>query len=231
MGIPLNEFRHFEIPAAGYVACIADPCWEFETFSAKGQGKSASKHYDTMPTKDIIALRKPLGLDWMFAPDSVLFMWTTWSMLARGDAHAVMEGWGFEPKSGGSWHKITKHGKDCFAGGYILRDSCEPFLIGTRGSPERKVKNIRNGFRALRRGHSEKPDNLHRAIEKLYPRGPWLELFARQPFANRPGWTYWGNEAKGRIIRPEPPPIEIPPLLAQIGGLDAPTQLRNPRKG
>jgi N6-adenosine-specific RNA methylase IME4 len=38
--------------------------------------------------------------------------------------------------------------------------------------------------------HSEKPDEVYRRIERLYP-GPYLELFARKP---RDGWTVWGNE-------------------------------------
>lgn len=44
-----------------------------------------------------------------------------------------------------------------------------------------------------RGAHSEKPPDLHRALERLC-RGPRLELFAR---AARPGWTAWGNEAPG----------------------------------
>ena len=40
------------------------------------------------------------------------------------------------------------------------------------------------------REHSEKPDEVYRRIERLYP-GPYLELFARK---EREGWTTWGNE-------------------------------------
>jgi N6-adenosine-specific RNA methylase IME4 len=38
--------------------------------------------------------------------------------------------------------------------------------------------------------HSEKPEEVRRRIERLFP-GPYLELFARKPV---PGWTTWGNE-------------------------------------
>ena len=38
--------------------------------------------------------------------------------------------------------------------------------------------------------HCEKPEEVYRRIERLYP-GPRLELFARRP---RAGWTVWGNE-------------------------------------
>lgn len=183
-------------PFASYIAGIADPPWQFETFSESGQSKSASQHYETMPTPDIIALRERLNLDFIFAPNAILLLWTTWAMLARGDAHGVMGGWGFKTISGGVWFKETKHGKDGFGNGYMFRDSCEPFLIGTRGSPgvpPKGHRNWRNGFRAKLREHSRKPDYLHRAMEAMYPGGPYLELFSREP---RIGWDAWGNETE-----------------------------------
>lgn len=180
------------IPFASYVAAIADPPWAFETYSDAGQGKSASQHYDTMPTPDIIALRQSLNLDWIFAPNAALVMWTTWSMLARGDAHAVMAGWGFKMISGGCWLKATKNDRDAFGNGYMFRDSCEPYLVGVRGNPGLpKSRSWRNGFRAKKAEHSRKPDYLHRALEAMYPRGPFLEMFARE---RRVGWDAWGNE-------------------------------------
>jgi predicted DNA-binding transcriptional regulator AlpA len=46
---------------------------------------------------------------------------------------------------------------------------------------------------APRGAHSEKPDVLYEAVERMYPTLPKLELFCRgRP---RPGWTGWGNEA------------------------------------
>lgn len=183
------------IPHASYQIGLADPPWHWDSYSESGQGKSASQHYETMPTPDIIALREELQLDWIFDPNAALIMWTTWTMLARGDAHAVMKGWGFKPVSGGSWHKITKRSKDTFGNGYMFRDSCEPFLVGIRGTgpglPPRGQRNWRNGFRAVRQEHSRKPIYLHKAIEKMYPRGPRIEFFSRE---RRPGWDCWGKE-------------------------------------
>lgn len=201
-------------PFASYGAILCDPPWAFENYSSAGEAKSASQHYETMPTPDIIALREPLNLDWICAPDCILVMWSTWSMLARGDAHAVMAGWGFKCVSGGAWFKSTKHDKDSMGLGYIFRDSCEPFLVGTRGEPKRRVKNVRNGFRAKVSQHSAKPEYLHRALERMYP-GPYLELFAR---GRRPGWISWGLEVDGPVERParsEPP---APSLLDFVQG-------------
>lgn len=178
-------------PFLSYGCVLVDPPWQFDNYSEAGETKNASQKYDTMPTPDIIALFDHLNLEWICAPDCVLIMWTTWSMLARGDAHQVMHGWKFKPVSGGTWLKKTKHGKDGFGMGYIFRDSCEPFLIGTRGHPDRKAKNWRNGFQAKLGEHSEKPDYLHRAVEAMYPNVAKLELFARK---TRKNWTTWGNE-------------------------------------
>lgn len=208
------------IPFMSFTAVVCDPPWEFTTYSDAGQHKSASEHYDTMPTADIIGLREALNLDWIFAPDCVLLMWTTWNKLAEGDAHAVLKGWGFTPKAGGAWFKKTKNDHDAIGTGYMFRDSCEPFLVGTRGKiglP--KARNIRNGFSSKRAEHSRKPDYLHRALEAMYPGGPYLELFARE---TRPGWNAWGNETAkfngGPAAREPKAPVVpvIPPLLLAL---------------
>ena len=209
------------IPHKSYQVLLADPPWMLEMRSDNGYTKSAARHYPTMPTPHIIALKDQLGLDWVCAPDSVLMMWCTWPMLARGDCHEVMRAWGFLPITGGAWHKITPRGKDTFGNGYMFRDSCEPFLVGTRGqpgSPAKGAKNIRNGFRAIRRDHSEKPIYLHRAIERMFPRGPWLELFARE---RRKCWDAWGLEVDGKLADYKPPGTPAgqptPPILAYLG--------------
>jgi N6-adenosine-specific RNA methylase IME4 len=43
---------------------------------------------------------------------------------------------------------------------------------------------------APRGEHSEKPEEVRRRIERLFP-GPYLELYGRKLV---PGWTVWGNE-------------------------------------
>jgi N6-adenosine-specific RNA methylase IME4 len=44
---------------------------------------------------------------------------------------------------------------------------------------------------APRGRHSEKPEAFAKMIERLFPRTPKIELFARKA---RPGWEAWGNE-------------------------------------
>lgn len=198
-------------PLGSYNVVLVDFPWRHETYSEAGQAKSASRHYDTMTTDEIIALYAPLRLEWACDPHTVFVMWTTWALLAAGDAHRVMHAYGFKPITGGAWFKETKHGKDGFGLGYIFRDSCEPFLVGTRGDPGLPaVRNVRNGFRAKLGRHSEKPEYLHRALERMYPNGRYLELFAR---SRRDGWTCWGLEVDGPAERPAPAPMPPAPTL------------------
>ena len=42
-----------------YGIIYADPPWQFRTYSAKGQGRSAERHYLTMPKTEIQALPVP----------------------------------------------------------------------------------------------------------------------------------------------------------------------------
>jgi N6-adenosine-specific RNA methylase IME4 len=173
-------------PRGQYGVILADPPWQYEMRSDKGYGRSPDAHYGCLPLEAIKAMRD----DVVFAagPDCVLFMWAVYPMLPQ--ALELMDAWGFRFKTGGAWHKKTRHGKTAFGTGYILRSACEPFLIGTLGQPEIMSKSSRNIIEAEVREHSRKPDEAHVLIERTF-RGPYLEMFGRQ---RRPGWDVWGNQ-------------------------------------
>lgn len=187
----------------GVIYC--DPPWKYEMYSDKGEGKSPQQHYDCMALDELKAMRD----DILFSTDenAVMVMWTTFAFLDQ--ALELMKEWGFKYKTGGPWIKRTRHGKNAFATGYILRSSAELFLIGTVGQPNikdasKKTRNIiMQGDEpediekinsiivdSLAREHSRKPDEMIPLIESLFD-GPYLELFAR---TNRAGWECWGNE-------------------------------------
>ena len=71
----------------------------------------------------------------------------------------------------------------------------EHLLIATRGSclPDQLTPQI-DSVLELKRGnrHSEKPKQFRAVIERLYPRGRKLELFAR---TRTKGWSAWGDDA------------------------------------
>lgn len=184
-----------------------DPPWKYEMYSPDGEGKSPQIHYDCMALDEMKDMRD----DVLFATDddAVMVMWTTFAFLDQ--AMELMSHWGFKYKTGGPWIKRTRHGKQSFGTGYVLRSSAELFLIGTVGKPKLKPasKNTRNiiiegdfdeDIKQIHsiivdqkaREHSRKPDKMIELIESLFD-GPYLELFAR---TSRPGWEVWGNETE-----------------------------------
>lgn len=168
-----------------YSVILIDPPWRFVTRSEKGTAKSPQRHYRTMTLQQIAAM--PIA--GLADDDCLLFMWATWPVLPR--AIWVLQAWGFEYKTGGSWTKETAGGKVAFGTGYIMRSATEPFLIGTRGRPRIKSRSERNLIEALRREHSRKPDDQYEILDRLV-HGRRCEIFSR---SDRPGWESWGDEA------------------------------------
>lgn len=181
-----------------YGVISADCPWRYQMYSDKGYDKSPEAHYDTM-TKERLA---ELPVNDLASGDCLLVMWSTWPHLAQ--ALEVMRAWGFTYKTGGAWHKKTRHGKTAFGTGYLVRSSCEPYLIGTIGEPKIRSRSERNVIEtchvedfpqiieAERREHSRKPDEMRHMLERLCPDVFMCELFAREPWD---GNDVWGNEA------------------------------------
>lgn len=206
-GIGFWPFGDLEPGSFSFI--MADPPWAYSLFSAKGEGKSAQKHYRCLPLAEIKAF--PV-LD-LAMKDCVLWLWATNPMLRQ--AFEVLDAWGFTFKTAGSWNKTTVHGKQAFGTGYILRSSNEPFLIATRGKPK-TTKSVRSSFDGLVRAHSQKPEMAFEMAERLMPKASRLELFSR---TNRPGWTPFGDQV-GVI---DPNQVEIYRAVArqEMGSFDA----------
>lgn len=182
-----------DLPRNHFGAILADPPWAYLVWSAKGTGRSAEQHYDTMAPEQIAAL--PVGE--CAADDCVLFLWATWPCLKQ--AMALIESYGFTYKTCAfDWMKANNTQPDFFQEevgaqiglGHWTRSNTEPCLLATRGKPKRLNADVRQGIIAPRREHSRKPDGIHERIEWLVA-GPYLELFGRQ---QRKNWTVWGNE-------------------------------------
>lgn len=175
-----------DLPAGPFSVILADPPWTFRTYSAKGEGKSPSRHYSCMTMDDICAM----PVRDVVAKDAALFLWCTWPTIF--EARRVIEAWGFK-YSGLAWEWLkynSKTGKYAFGGGYGTRKNLEPCLLARRGKPALKDRSVRDFIIAPRREHSRKPDEQYERIHRMYD-GPSLELFARQA---GPGWTAWGNQ-------------------------------------
>jgi len=172
------------LPRKQYGVILADPPWQFETWSDNGLGRSAENHYPTVDTTTLANL----PVDKLAAEDCFIAMWCVNSMLPQ--ALHVMSAWGFEYKTNGAWIK----GKMSL--GYWMRGRHELFLLGTRGQVPAPSPDLRpvSTFFAHQREHSRKPDDLHEILEGWFPNVPKLELFARN---NRPGWDSWGTKPEG----------------------------------
>lgn len=175
-----------DIPKGPFSVVLADPPWTFRTWSAAGEGKSASRHYSVMGEDSIGSLPVQDVLD----RDCALFLWATWPAIQY--AFPIIESWGFR-YSGLAWEWLKRNpitGKYAFGTGYGTRKNVEPCLLALRGKPKLKSRSIRDFIIAPRREHSRKPDEQYANIEAMYD-GPYLELFARSA---RPGWSAWGYE-------------------------------------
>lgn len=197
-------------PAGGFKVILADPPWEFETRSQKGQGKSPSRHYDTLTVEHVMEM--PVGM--LAAPNCALFLWVTWPIMP--DWTRVIQAWGFSYAGlAWEWRKFNPEtGRYAFGPGYGTRKNLEPCLLARRGNPRLRRKlpadlfglgapvegarGVRDWMewwpeaeiRAPRREHSRKPDEQYERVETLF-NGPYVELFAR---SRRPGWAAWGNQ-------------------------------------
>lgn len=182
----MTDFTFRGLTPQGYRLILADPPWQFSTYSTAGQEKSPQAHYPCLDEADIhrlpvSSLAHPEG--------AMLILWGTAPMIEM--AFRTMAAWGFTYKTMGAWAKLSKTGeKWAFGTGFLLRSAAEFWLIGTRGKPPRGALNVRNLIAAPVREHSRKPDEM-REIAEAMSAGPYVELFARE---RAPGWDAWGNE-------------------------------------
>ena len=118
-------------PYGGFDLIMADNPWRFDLYSAAGEAKAPQAHYDCMSLDDLAAL----PVEAVAAKDCLLWLWALNPMLPQ--ALRIMDAWGFEFKTAGTWVKRTKHGKDCFGTGYVLRMSRS--LSGRGGRRRRRA--------------------------------------------------------------------------------------------
>ncbi len=78
--------------------------------------------------------------------------------------------------------------------GHYTLSQCELCLVFRRGRipTPRGSRNERQLVAAPRGAHSEKPAEVRRRIERMFPGQKKIELFAR---TRAPGWEAWGRDA------------------------------------
>lgn len=173
-------------PTGKYKAILADPPWDYEVWNRETSRSSPELHYSVMRPEQINALPILEVAD----KDCVLFLWVTYPTLLQGIE--TLQAWGFTYKTVAfTWMKTYSRSYRPFVGmGHWTRSNAELCLLGTKGNPKRKNKDVEQAILSPVRQHSRKPEIVHERIERLVD-GPYLELFAR---CQRDGWTCWGNQ-------------------------------------
>jgi len=169
--------KKIEMPKDKFDVIYADPPWKYD-FS-KDFARSIPSHYPAMELDELCSLGKKIP----FADDCILFLWVTNPKLEQ--AFEVIRSWGFEYKTNLVWVK------DKIGMGYYCRNKHEILLVATKGNispppPENRFPSV---ITAPRGEHSKKPEIVYEMIEKMYPNGKYLELFAR---TKRDRWQGWG---------------------------------------
>ena len=177
-------------PDKQYRIIYADPPWNFSSrrCSTPMTGEQSSLLYPTMVFDEL----KELPVDEISYLNSTLFLWTTDSHLVY--ALELMNAWGFNYKTiAFNWLKKTVTGKNAFVMGNWTNKSSEICLLGIKGRPHVFVQSrtVRQLVEAVRRKHSEKPNEVRERIVELMGDEPRIELFARKKVD---GWDAWGNE-------------------------------------
>ena len=174
-------------PSPPYAIIYADPPCNYKgqkQHAGKGSADTggAASHYRTMSLPEL----KQLPVVSLADKDCLLFLWTTNPHLDQ--AIELMKAWGFNWATVGFvWDKVRVNP------GFYTMSQCELCLIGKRGKiPQpRGARNIRQLVQSKRRAHSQKPDEVRRLIELMFPTQRKVELFAR---TRAPGWDAWGDE-------------------------------------
>ena len=146
------------------------------------QANIAALEYPTMTVKEIGELSIGEVLD----EDSLLFVWTTQSMLPH--TFNLIQQWGTRYCYTMTWHKpwgVKPFDRPMYNSEFII--------VGLKGSPQYTTEKM---FLTCNtwpnpRQNSVKPEGFYDLLRRVTP-GPWLDVFGRRRIA---GFESWGDEA------------------------------------
>ncbi len=175
------------LPEQQYSIIYADPPWDYKgQLQHAGPGSDdtggAKRHFLTVTLRDL----KRLPVLDITESDALLFLWATSPHLDQ--AIELGKAWGFE------WATVAfVWDKQRVNPGFYTMSQCELCLVFKHGRiPQpRGSRNQRQLVSELRGRHSEKPTEVRKRIEQMFPNQSKLELFARSPSE---GWDVWGLE-------------------------------------
>lgn len=188
-----------DLPTKKYDIIYADPPWDYGgkmQFDKSGKKEeninwernifisAANFQYPTLKTTDMMKI----PIQEIAKDDCLLFMWVTNPHLEQG--LALGKAWGFQYRTVAFvWDKM------CHNPGQYTMSYCELCLVFKKGKipTPRGARNIKQLVRVPRGNHSEKPMEVLKGIESMFPTQDRIELFARhQP----EGWDVWGLDVR-----------------------------------
>lgn len=196
-----NDLPEFypDLPENSYSIIYADPPWDY---GGKMQFDKSSKSSEKMdfsknifissanfkyPTVKLSVLKK-IPVAEIADEDCLLFMWVTNPHLEQGIE--LGKAWGFDYRTVAFvWDKMVHN-----PGQYTM-SYCELCLVFKKGRIPRPrgARNIKQLVRVPRREHSEKPVEVQKGIEEMFPTQKKIELFARK---KSDGWDVWGLDVR-----------------------------------
>lgn len=192
--LPEPKIDNVPLPEDKYNVFYVDPPWKYGDKLIGGYG-AAEHHYRSMTINEIIEYTDPAGkqIKELPAENAVLFLWVTSPILS--ECFSVIEGWGFKYTTSFVWDKV-KHNW-----GHYNSVRHEFLLICVKGTFLPQSKELHDSVISIERSeeHSEKPEYFRELIERMYPYGKWIELFARcdekkKKVLEEKGWTLWGAQ-------------------------------------
>lgn len=181
-------------PIPPYRTILADPPWQQGRGGKKSRRPNSSGGGLEYPTLSLIDIEEHLRkAQARAATDHNLFLWTIDKFLH--EAETLAQGLGYRLHARLVWNKVTG-----IPAAFTIRYGHEYLLWYYQGRLLPVATNERGKIHSVFvepvRRHSQKPDISYSIIERLYPTGRRLEMYARQP---RPGWEAFGNELPNSV--------------------------------
>lgn len=161
-----------------YDIIVIDPPWKYGTKYDDKKRRIASPY----PERDLDYL---MNIKIPASDNCILFLWTTHKFIH--EAFHLLDSWGFKYSE-----SIIVWDKEKMGVGVKIRKQCEFCLIGIKGNPPWRAKDIRDIIREKRTKHSIKPESFYQMIEKNFKKFKRkLDYFARK---KRKDWDVYGDE-------------------------------------
>jgi mRNA m6A methyltransferase catalytic subunit len=172
-----------EVKSKLFDAIMMDPPWQL---SGATPTRGVTISYEALSDQAIKSLPIP-----KLQKHGLLFLWTINAKYRT--SLQLLDDWGYKFVDEIAWVKKTCNNKIAKSHGYWLQHAKETCLVGLKGNIEINVNTIPDIIFSLRRGQSQKPEEIYQMIEQILPNGCYLEIFGRRNNL-RNGWITIGNE-------------------------------------